>query len=125
MICNQNPQENPMESQENSDITPEQAILDERYMRNAIDQAYIAEENGDVPIGAIIVHKNRIIAKAYNQREQLNDATAHAEIIALTQASDFLKKWRLLSVIMPLYLTYSLGIIHPSRYRTVSVVWYR
>jgi tRNA(adenine34) deaminase len=95
MIPNCQLQENTMELQKNDDITPEQAILDERYMRNAIDQAYIAEENGDVPIGAIIVYKNRIIAKAYNQREQLNDATAHAEIIALTQASDFLKKWRL------------------------------
>ena len=80
-----------------SDLTQStaQAEIDTRYMRNAIDQAYIAEENGDVPIGAIIVHKNRVIAKAYNQREQLNDPTAHAEIIALTQASAFLGTWRL------------------------------
>jgi tRNA(adenine34) deaminase len=60
---------------------------DENFMRLAIAQAGIAEENGDVPIGAVIVHKNQIIAKAYNQREQLNDPTAHAEIIALTQAA--------------------------------------
>jgi tRNA(adenine34) deaminase len=60
---------------------------DQQYMRIAIDQAKTAEENGDVPIGAVIVHKNQIIAKAYNQREQLKDPTAHAEIIALTQAA--------------------------------------
>jgi tRNA(adenine34) deaminase len=61
--------------------------IDEQYMRIAIAQAQIAEENGDVPIGAVIVHNNKIIAKAYNQREQLQDPTAHAEIIALTQAA--------------------------------------
>lgn len=61
----------------------------------AIEQAGIAEENGDVPIGAVIVYKNQIIAKAYNQRQQLNDPTAHAEIIALTQAAAALESWRL------------------------------
>ncbi|MFQ6035163.1 MAG: tRNA adenosine(34) deaminase TadA [Sedimentisphaerales bacterium] len=66
-----------------------------RYMRLAIKQAKIAEENGDVPIGAVIVYKNQIIGKAYNQRQQLNDPTAHAEIIALTQAAAYLKSWRL------------------------------
>jgi tRNA(adenine34) deaminase len=68
---------------------------DERYMRMAISAAQIAEENGDVPIGAVIVYKNQIIGKAYNQREQLKDPTAHAEIIALTQAAAFLESWRL------------------------------
>lgn len=64
-------------------------------MKMAIEQAGIAEENGDVPIGAVIVYKNQIIAKAYNQRQQLNDPTAHAEIIALTQAAAALESWRL------------------------------
>lgn len=68
---------------------------DEQYMRMAIDQAYIAEENGDVPIGCVIVHQGRVIARAYNQREQLHDPTAHAEIIALTQAAAFIGNWRL------------------------------
>ena len=68
---------------------------DERYMQVAIDQAKIAEENGDVPIGAVIVYQNRIIARAYNQREQLCDPTAHAEIIALTQAAAAVQSWRL------------------------------
>ncbi|MHC4790429.1 MAG: deaminase, partial [Planctomycetota bacterium] len=57
---------------------------DEQFMRAAIEAAKIAEENGDVPIGAVIVFEDRIIAKAYNQRQQLQDPTAHAEIIALT-----------------------------------------
>ena len=69
--------------------------IDEQYMRIAIDQAKIAEENGDVPIGAVIVRKNQIIAKAYNQREQLQDPTAHAEIIALTQAAATLENWHM------------------------------
>lgn len=68
---------------------------DQRFMKIAIEQAQIAEENGDVPIGAVIVYQNQIIGKAYNQREQLQDPTAHAEIIALTQAAAFLESWRL------------------------------
>ena len=76
-------------------MTDETKQIDERYMKSAIDTAMIAEENGDVPIGAVIVHRDQIIAKAYNQREQLQDPTAHAEIIALTQAAAALESWRL------------------------------
>ena len=68
---------------------------DQLYMKLAIEQAQIAEENGDVPIGAVIVYQNQIIGRAYNQREQLHDPTAHAEIIALTQAAAFIESWRL------------------------------
>jgi len=68
---------------------------DERYMRMAIDAAQVAEENGDVPIGAVIVYQNQVIGRAYNEREQLKDPTAHAEIIALTQAASFIGSWRL------------------------------
>jgi len=64
-------------------------------MKIAIEQAQIAEENGDVPIGAVIVYEKQIIGKAYNQREQLQDPTAHAEIIALTQTAAFIGSWRL------------------------------
>ena len=55
---------------------------DERFMSAALDAAEIAEENGDIPVGAVIVFENRVIARAYNQREQLADPTAHAEIVA-------------------------------------------
>ena len=68
---------------------------DQQFMQAAIESAKIADENGDVPIGAVIVYKNQIIAKAYNQREQLADPTAHAEIIALTQAAAALENWHL------------------------------
>ena len=68
---------------------------DEQFMQSAIGQARIAEENGDVPIGAVIVKDGRIIAKGYNQRHQLQDPTAHAEILALTSASAGLESWRL------------------------------
>ena len=68
---------------------------EDHFMKLAIEQAKIAEENGDVPIGAVIVYKDQIIGKAYNQREQLQDPTAHAEIIALTQAAAYLESWHL------------------------------
>ena len=69
--------------------------IDERYMKLAVEQAGIAEENGDVPIGAVIVREGEVIGRAYNQREQLQDPTAHAEIIALTQAAAALENWHL------------------------------
>jgi tRNA(adenine34) deaminase len=66
------------------------------FMREAIKQARIAFSRDEVPIGAVIVHKNRIIAKAYNQVEMLKDPTAHAEMLVLTEASNFLhNKWLL------------------------------
>ncbi len=68
---------------------------DEYYMRMAIEAAKIAEENGDVPIGSVIVKGGKIIGRAYNQREQLQDPTAHAEIIALTQAAAAVENWHL------------------------------
>jgi len=76
-------------------IQSEQSERDKLFIRKAIEQAKIAQENGDVPIGAVIVYQDKVIAKAYNQREQLSDPTAHAEIIALTQAAAYLKSWRL------------------------------
>jgi tRNA(adenine34) deaminase len=69
--------------------------IDQRFMKLAIDQAFIATENGDVPVGAVIIFDGRVIAKAHNQRQLLNDPTAHAEIIALTQAAEAVGNWRL------------------------------
>ena len=76
-------------------MTNDQEKKDRQYMRAAIEAARIAEDNGDVPIGAVIVYQDRIIGKAYNQREQLQDPTAHAEIVAMTQAAEFVGSWRL------------------------------
>ena len=76
-------------------MSEKQDAIDEQFMKAAIDQAYIALENGDVPIGAVIVHQNQIIAKGLNLRHKLNDPTAHAEIIALTAAAEYIGNWRL------------------------------
>ena len=62
----------------------------ERYMKEAFRQAQIAYEQGEVPVGAVVVAKNRIIARAHNQVELLKDPTAHAEILAITAAAEFL-----------------------------------
>lgn len=64
--------------------------MDEYFMRQALTQAQMAEENDEVPVGAVIVVGKTIIAKAYNQSEQLKDATAHAEMIAITSAANYL-----------------------------------
>ncbi len=64
--------------------------LDDYFMKQAIMQAQTAEENGEVPVGAIIVCQNTIIAKAHNQTEQLKDVTAHAEMISITSAANYL-----------------------------------
>lgn len=64
-------------------------------MRQALLEAETAFAEGEVPVGAVIVHGGRIIAAAHNQREALRDPTAHAEMIALTQAAEALGSWRL------------------------------
>jgi len=64
-------------------------------MRRALQEAEQALSEDEVPVGAVIVHDDRIIASAHNQREQLRDPTAHAEIIAITQAADSRGGWRL------------------------------
>lgn len=63
---------------------------EEHYMREALKQAEIAYEEGEVPVGAVVVCQNQIIAKAYNQTERLNDVTAHAEMLAITSAANYL-----------------------------------
>ena len=65
-------------------------MTDEHYMQQAIKEAKRAVDEDEVPVGAIIVMNERIIAKGYNQVEKLTDSTAHAEIIALTAAFSFL-----------------------------------
>ena len=59
---------------------------DEYYMKQALVQARQAFEEDEVPVGAVVVLNNKIIARGYNQVEKLNDPTAHAEMIALTSA---------------------------------------
>ncbi len=61
-------------------------------MLEALKQAKIALEKNEVPVGAVVVYQSRIIARAYNQMEMLHDPTAHAEMIAMTQASETLSE---------------------------------
>lgn len=63
---------------------------DEHFMRQALREAEKAKDLGEVPVGAVIVSNNQIIARSHNQTEQLNDVTAHAEIVALTAAANYL-----------------------------------
>ena len=63
---------------------------DEYFMREALSQAEKAYELGEIPVGAVVVAEKRIIAKAHNQTEMLTDATAHAEMLAVTAASNYL-----------------------------------
>lgn len=70
--------------------------LEKFFMQEALKEAKQALKEDEVPVGAVIVYENRIIARAHNQVEKLADPTAHAEMIAITQASNYLKsKWLL------------------------------
>lgn len=69
--------------------------IDRIYMSEALKEAKKAFEADDVPVGAVIVHKGRIIARAHNQIKLLKDPTAHAEMIAITQAASYLENERL------------------------------
>lgn len=66
-----------------------------RFMYAALQEAEKAFEEDEVPVGAVVVHNNKIIGRGYNQVEKLNDPTAHAEMIAITAASNHLGNWRL------------------------------
>lgn len=68
---------------------------DEKFMKQAIKQAQKAYEQEEIPVGAVIVKDNKIIARAYNKKEQKQDTTNHAEILAIQKASKKLKTWRL------------------------------
>ena len=67
----------------------------EAAMRVALDHAELAAAAGDVPVGAVVLHKNEIIAARHNEREVLNDPTAHAEVLALRDAAAVLGTWHL------------------------------
>lgn len=65
-------------------------FTDDYFMKKACDEAEVAFESEEIPVGAVIVCDNTVIAKAYNQVETLNDITAHAEILAITAATNYL-----------------------------------
>ncbi len=75
-------------------ITP--ALRDEKYMRLALEQAHLAELSGEVPVGAVLVHNDQVIAQSHNQMITLNNPTAHAEIMVLQQAAEGIGNYRLI-----------------------------
>jgi tRNA(adenine34) deaminase len=72
-----------------------QARQDELFMKEALNEAKIAAACGEVPVGAVLVGNNQVVAKAHNLREATGDPTAHAEILALRSAAAIRKHWRL------------------------------
>ena len=84
-----------MEDTNIDELTPEERRIHEKYMDKAIAQAKRAYANGDVPIGCVIVHDDRIIARGFNKRNLKKTTLAHAEILAIEQASKKLGDWRL------------------------------
>ena len=81
----------------------DEKTLDDYFMGEALREAKIAEKTGDIPIGCVIVSGKKIIGRAHNQIELLKDATAHAEMIAITQAEEAAGDWRLTEAV--LYVT--------------------
>ena len=77
--------------------------IDEHFMRLALREADRASEAGDVPVGAVVVHKGEVIGVGRNERELTGDPTAHAEILALREAAGRIGNWRLLDTV--LYVT--------------------
>ena len=74
--------------------------MHEKYIRMALEQAQHAVAQDEVPVGAVIVRNDQVIAAAHNAREQLRDPTAHAEMIAITQAGEACGTWHLTDCIM-------------------------
>ncbi len=83
-----------MSDEEQEPLTP-QAALDQKYMKLALEQAELAAQIGEVPIGAVVVCGGEVVAAAHNRREIDNDPSAHAEFLAMQKASKKLGRWRL------------------------------
>ena len=92
--------------------------IDEKYMNLALKEAKKAEAIDEVPIGAIVVLNNKIIARAYNKREKTNDPTSHAEINAIRKACKKLKSWRLVDA--TIYVT-----VEPCSMCAGAILWTR
>lgn len=76
---------------------------DEKWMRVALQEASLALKKKEVPVGAVVVYQDKVIGRGHNQIETLNDPTAHAEILAIGAAANYLNSWRLSGAV--LYVT--------------------
>ena len=93
-----------MSKPEDADKTPtESRVMDEFWMNLALKEAFRAQTRGEVPVGAVLVHKNELVSAGGNRRETWATPIAHAEIIAIQRASKKLQAWRLLDC--TLYVT--------------------
>ncbi len=70
-------------------------LNDEHFMKLALAEARQADDANEVPVGAVIVHQDKVIARGHNQKERLHDPTAHAEMLAITAACEYRNDWRL------------------------------
>jgi tRNA(adenine34) deaminase len=78
-----------------NDFHADSDIADTRYMNLALEEASKAAGRGEVPVGAVVVRDHRVIAREHNRREELQSVLAHAELLAIEQASRYLGRWRL------------------------------
>jgi tRNA(adenine34) deaminase len=98
--------------------------LDEAFMKVALEEALIAFSKDEVPVGAVLVYNGEVIARAHNQVEALQDASAHAELLCLKKGAKILKNWRLLKT--TLYTTLepcSMCVGALLLFRVEAVVW--
>lgn len=98
--------------------------MEEKFMKEALKQAQKAYDKLEVPVGAVIVKDGKIIARAYNQKEEKNDTTNHAEILAIKKASKKLGSWRLIDCDMYVTLepcSMCAGALIQSRIRKVYI----
>ncbi len=98
--------------------------MKEKFMKEALKQARKAYDKLEVPVGAVIVKDGKIIARAYNQKEEKNDTTNHAEILAIKKASKKLGSWRLIDCDMYVTLepcSMCAGALIQSRIRKVYI----
>lgn len=101
-VSNHKPTANQEEVQV-SPINTEQLAIDEKFMKRALELAQEAEKINEIPVGAVVVAKGKIIGEGYNQSITLNDPSAHAEMIAIKQAGQYLQNYRILDC--TLYVT--------------------
>ena len=105
---------------------------DRYYMQQALIEAQTAYERGEIPVGAVIVHKDRVIARSHNLTETLNDVTAHAEMQAITAAADvlggkYMPECTLYVTLEPSdekrgYLRYAEAALHPKTQVTKGIL---
>ena len=97
---------------------------DELYMERALELAREAAAWGEVPVGAVVVHRDTIVAEAFNCRESWRDPTAHAELIALRAAAKNLNRWRLSGTTLYVTLELALCVEGHGAGRTTTYRWY-